>query len=363
MTNQDPIQEPAADFCGKITAALETGEKALRHFHPTLVTKLHEQIGPHAEAMEQALENFRSEAGIDPTLEEVRARLIRIAELSCDALRRFCASEEPMEAVNNFMRAARSLSRAQETLFVLCDLLAPANDYFLEAPFRSRDADSVTVHRREEVQSLLHVGTDNEPYTRGAYSVYVPDSHDIRSPEPLVVALHGGYGHGRDFLWMWLREARSRNFLLLSPSSLGGTWSLHQPEIDAPGLRKAVEFVMDRWRVDPARILLTGISDGGTYALAHGLGEEPICTAVAPVAAALPPVDPGSVRGRRVLWLHGAHDWMFHVDRARQGCSLLEQWGADVTLEVVPDLAHTYPREKNDRILTWFDPGLAIPHP
>jgi hypothetical protein len=26
----------------------------------------------------------------------------------------------------------------------------------------------------------------------------------------------------------------------------------------------------------------------------------------------------------------------------------------------LPDLSHTYPRAENDRILTWFDPALAL---
>jgi len=31
-----------------------------------------------------------------------------------------------------------------------------------------------------------------------------------------------------------------------------------------------------------------------------------------------------------------------------------------VTLEILPDLYHAYPREKNDRVLTWFDPSLSF---
>jgi hypothetical protein len=27
----------------------------------------------------------------------------------------------------------------------------------------------------------------------------------------------------------------------------------------------------------------------------------------------------------------------------------------------IEDLSHTYPREENDRILTWFDRSLALP--
>ena len=81
MTHQDKnrIHGPDAVFCGKIAAALETGEKALRHFHPALVSKLRERIIPRAEIIEQALEDFRSEDGADPAREEVRSRLIRTA--------------------------------------------------------------------------------------------------------------------------------------------------------------------------------------------------------------------------------------------------------------------------------------------
>jgi hypothetical protein len=33
--------------------------------------------------------------------------------------------------------------------------------------------------------------------------------------------------------------------------------------------------------------------------------------------------------------------------------------GADITLRVVHDLSHTYPRDENARILSWFDPGMG----
>jgi predicted NodU family carbamoyl transferase len=37
----------------------------------------------------------------------------------------------------------------------------------------------------------------------------------------------------------------------------------------------------------------------------------------------------------------------------------LRQGGIDITFRIVKDLSHTYPRDENDGILRWFDPGLA----
>ena len=59
--------------------------------------------------------------------------------------------------------------------------------------------------------------------------------------------------------------------------------------------------------------------------------------------------------------MHGALDWMFPVSLARGARDALEQAEADLTYREIADLSHAYPREENARILTWFDPGLALP--
>ena len=40
------------------------------------------------------------------------------------------------------------------------------------------------------------------------------------------MALHGGSGNGRGFLWSWLRDARSRGAILVAPTATGHTWAL-----------------------------------------------------------------------------------------------------------------------------------------
>ena len=60
---------------------------------------------------------------------------------------------------------------------------------------------------------------------------------------PLVVALHGGSGNGGAFLWSWVREARTRGFIVLAPTAIGSTWSLMDPDTDGPSIDRMVDQV------------------------------------------------------------------------------------------------------------------------
>src|SRR5262245_28875552 len=102
------------------------------------------------------------------------------------------------------------------------------------APVPSRE-DGVQV-------GVLH--DKNERDMRGGFTLYVPEWWDGETAMPLIVALHGGHGHGRDFLWAWLREARTRGLIVLAPTSRGRTWSIMGIEdVDADRLRETIAFV------------------------------------------------------------------------------------------------------------------------
>ena len=75
-----------------------------------------------------------------------------------------------------------------------------------------------------ENTGIIH--DDNEPGSRGGYSLYVPEYYTPDRAWPLVMALHGGSGNGRGFLWSWLRDARSRGAILVAPTATGSTWAL-----------------------------------------------------------------------------------------------------------------------------------------
>ena len=115
-----------------------------------------------------------------------------------------------------------------------------------------------------------------------------------------------------------------------------------------------------RWNVDPARMLLTGMSDGGTFCYVTGFESASPFTHLAPVSATFHPLmaemaDAERLRGLPVHIVHGQLDWMFPVQVARQTSQALSAAGANVTYRELDDLSHTYPREMNAEILQWLN--------
>jgi phospholipase/carboxylesterase len=174
------------------------------------------------------------------------------------------------------------------------------------------------------------------------------------------MALHGGSGTGRLFLWSWLRDVRSRGAILAAPTSVGATWALMGEDPDTANLTRILDRVGSHWNIDPKRLLLTGMSDGGTFTYVSGLEAGSPFTHLAPVSAAFHPMlaqmaGGSRLRGLPIHIVHGALDWMFPVELARQAQRVLARTGANVTYREVEDLSHTYPREMNGPLLSWLD--------
>jgi phospholipase/carboxylesterase len=358
---------PFLDALGRLgpalLQALDALEHARRRLHPPDLPGLRAAMAPLRPQLDAALGEL-GQVAAPPGIEELREELSRAGRAAARALALFLEDGSPSTAVPRILGAMHEHCRAQAALFPLRKALPPISRFFLEEPFHSRlaelDPDVVPAGIRV---GLHRAGEDG---ARGGFCLYVPESYDGSEEWPLVVALHGGSGNGADFLWSWLVEARGRRFLLLAPTARGSTWSLDAPEIDALALRSMVEFVATNWRVDGENVLLTGLSDGATFALLCGLRDDMPFTALAPVSGVFHPMNFANgnlerARGRRIYLVHGALDWMFPVQIARMARDELERAGADLVYREIADLSHTYPREENDRILSWLAPRLALP--
>jgi phospholipase/carboxylesterase len=107
-------------------------------------------------------------------------------------------------------------------------------------------------------------------------------------------------------------------------------------------------------------MLLTGMSDGGTFCYVTGLERTSPFTHLAPVAATFHPLmaemaDADRLRGLPILLVHGKLDWMFPVQVARHTKEALAAAGADVIYREIDDLSHCYPREINAEMLRWLN--------
>jgi phospholipase/carboxylesterase len=289
----------------------------------------------------------------------VRAALTSACDEVLGAFAELRAAEATGGDIGPIYRALRRTPRAQEALYPFAGGVGPVSAYFLE-PARRGDADLLArlaeAPSREET-GVMHVA--NERSSRGGFSLYVPEDYQPDRAWPLVVALHGGSGHGRAFLWSWLRDARSHGAILVAPTATGDTWAISGSDADTPNLARIVEMVRGRWNVDPSRMLLTGLSDGGTFSYVSGLESQSPFTHLAPVASAFHPMlaqmaDPDRIAGLPIHVAHGALDWMFPVEMARAASQALQVAGARVTYRELADLSHTYPSELNPEILTWM---------
>jgi phospholipase/carboxylesterase len=343
------------DLAGRIVEALGALEAAFRRLHPLAIPRLRDGLRSRVEGLEASLLQF-SERGV-PDADAKGLRLLEAGGLVLEALHRFGGGDDMTQAFMAVLRSMRSWCRTQEVLYPLSRDFPEIDRFFLEPGAIVQRGKNGEIP--ESSTGIVHRIPGEDAYGRGGYSLFVPGFQPSGRPLALVVALHGGYGHGRDFLWTWLREARSRGLLLMAPSSAGSTWSLADIETDAVLLEQHLAEVCSRYAVDRSRILLTGMSDGGTFALGFGLRRGSPASAVAPVSCVLPPVGLEHAGGRRIFWVHGAQDWMFPAGRAARACEELSRAGAEVRLKIVPDLAHAYPREENSAILGWFAPDPA----
>jgi phospholipase/carboxylesterase len=362
MSSRADAVDSVADLLPPLLTALDRVEWVQRHLYPPLAARLAEKLEPATATLAPPLGALEALAWPDE-LGFMRDRLVDVARQTLELVAAFAAAaRSPGDAIGLY-RALRRYARIQEALYPLAPALEPVSRWFLE-PTRRADDDLAARLRagalREDGPRVGVLHASNERDERGGFSLYAPEQWDGHTPMPLIVALHGGSGHGRDFLWSWLRDGRSRGALVLAPTARERTWSIMGgPDLDAEGLCEMVASVRARYAVDASRILLTGMSDGGTYALLAGLGEGVPFTHLAPACGVLHPyllVNGGLARaqGRPIYLIHGALDWMFPLGAARMAREALQAAGARLVYREIDDLSHTYPRDENPRILDWL---------
>ena len=327
-----------------------------RHLHPPEAAAVFESLDSPDAPLRAARPRIDE---LPDALEGVRSRLSVAADVTLTCYDKFRAAMETGELVP-MLRAMRDVAIAQEALYPLAGAFPFVSTFFL--PEASRDdtglMDKVAARPVPGATGLFQMGADAA--RRGGFALYVPEYYTPDRDWPLIVALHGGSGDGRRFLWSWLRDARAYGAILVTPTATDKTWALMGDDPDTPNVVRILERIQAKWRIDPARRLLTGLSDGGTFTYASGLRGDSPFTHLAPVAASFHPMlaqcaDAHRIAGLPIFLTHGSLDWMFPVELARSAHGALTTAGAQVTYREIDDLSHTYPREINAQILAWMD--------
>ena len=357
--DNEPLVDAIAGLLPPLLNALEAFAHVGRHLHPPNLMALAHSVATLEAPVRDGLQPFQ-QADWPPHLQAFAQQVTLAAGHVGSAFEGLAAAAAHANATMQGFRALRHVTRAIEALYPVALMLPPVSRFFVEPARRDDPALAAKLAAadasREDV-GVMHAANAREQ--RGGFSMYVPEYYDGGEPWPLVMALHGGSGHGADFLWTWVREARSRGVILVAATSREGTWSLMGPDVDSANLDAIVGRVAERWNVARERMLLTGMSDGGTFSYVSGLRGESPFTHLAPISASFHPMllegfPSERLRGLPIYLMHGARDWMFPVEIARTANAALTAAGAKVCYREVEDLSHTYPRDENPALMDWF---------
>ena len=158
---------------------------------------------------------------------------------------------------------------------------------------------------------------------------------------PLVLFLHGSGERGDSLALVaahgpprLVREGQRFPFVLVSPQAAEGAWW------DAQTLGALLDDLQARYRIDPDRVYVTGLSMGGfgTWDLLETFPDR--FAAAVPVCGGGTPGRICAARSVPVWAFHGALDPVVPLLRSQEMTERLEACGGDVRLTVYPDAGH-----------------------
>lgn len=218
--------------------------------------------------------------------------------------------------------------------------------------------------RKGRPHSLQPVGLlpNEEVIVRGRpyqYSLSVPQSYEPIRDYALVVCLHGAGFTGEAYLDRW-KTRLGEGYLLVCPTYPAGAWFTRRAE---DLVLETVRAVQRRYRIDPNRIFLSGMSNGGIGAWLIGMHHAPLFAGLAPMASGIDDVlfpFLENLRTTPVYIIHGSQDQVMPVELSRKLAGELKNMGYpfiyrehDRTHPMAG--GHFFPREELPDLVKWFD--------
>jgi predicted esterase len=109
---------------------------------------------------------------------------------------------------------------------------------------------------------------------------YLPDSAKARAQVPVFIFLHGANRGVESFVEAFRPLCDTAGVMLLAPYAYGQTWdAIHGAfDVDVAALDAVLTWAFATVNVDPARLTLSGFSDGATYGLSLGRANGDLFT-------------------------------------------------------------------------------------
>jgi polyhydroxybutyrate depolymerase len=196
------------------------------------------------------------------------------------------------------------------------------------------------------------------------YRLFVPRSVDLAKPAPLVFAFHGFLIDNKDAMPLYTKlneTADKHGFILVYPNAVGGSWALSPDKMvkDLAFFDALLAKLTAEHKIDPDRVYLTGMSNGGYFAHFVGKERSTVVAAVAAHSAALGLQTLLGINAERkfpVMIIHGDKDNVIAVATARENRDRYRKEGHEVNYVEVPGLSHWWATDAgiNDRIWAFF---------
>lgn len=195
----------------------------------------------------------------------------------------------------------------------------------------------------------------------------VPLTYQVTKGYGLVVCLHGAGFTGQAYLERW-QTRLGEDYVLACPTAPMGAWFTR----DAEELVLAtIRSVQRRYHIDPDRIFLTGMSNGGIGTWVIGMHDAPLFAGIAPMAGgldrALMPFL-ANLRSTPIYMIHGAKDQVMPVELSRAITKELTSLGYPYVYrehdrEHPMAGGHYFPREELPELVTWLNAQRRKPLP
>src|SRR4026208_1364533 len=200
-----------------------------------------------------------------------------------------------------------------------------------------------------------------------ALALSVPLTYQPSRGYALIVCLHGAGFTGDVYLERW--QARlGEDYILACPTYPAGAWFTRRAE---DLVLATIRHVRQRYHLDPDRIFLTGMSNGGIGAWVIGMHDAPLFAGIAPMAGGLDNVLMpflANLRSTPIYIIHGAKDQVMPVELRRTITKELTRLGYPFVYrehdrEHPMAGGHYFPREELPELVTWLNAQRRNPLP
>jgi dienelactone hydrolase len=200
-----------------------------------------------------------------------------------------------------------------------------------------------------------------------ALALSVPLNYLPAKQYGLVVCLHGAGFSGDAYLDRW-KGRLGDEYLLACPTYAAGAWFTRRAE---DLVLATIQYVRRRYHVDPDRIFLTGMSNGGIGTWLIGMHHAPLFAGIVPMAGGLDDVLMpflANLMNTPVYIIHGVKDQVMPVELSRSISRELTALGyqhvyREHQREHPIAGGHYFPREELPDLVAWLDKQHRNPFP